>query len=372
MQNFPTEFELVYIAASEYPSTAANSVQVIKQSNAFASMGVKVLLLARERSRDYKDIESIRDEYGLSGRVAMKLMRGWSIFPEILVSLWYPIWLALHASGVVSVIYGRHALGLFACGLFIPRNIPIIFESHGPPKWFESLALRALCFLGRLTRIVAISQSLKEILLRQHSYLRRVDIIVAHDGCDPQDKLPASDSVLRAGYVGSFYRGRGLELIHEVAILCPDVDFHLVGGDASMYESLVGSPPLGNIRCHGRVAPAKLGDYYKFFNVALAPYARKTEIADGTNTVDYMSPLKIFEYMSYGKAVIASNLPVLKEILINDENALFAEPDCPNHWADILNRLRDKSLRERLSSKAQLDSVTHYTWRARAQFVLNL
>lgn len=372
MQNYPTNFVLVYIAASEYPSTAANSVQVIKQSNAFGSIGAKVLLLARERSRDYIGIESIRDEYGVSEHVVIKLMGGWSILPRLFGSLWYPIWLASHIPNMVSVLYGRHALGLFVSGLITQRNVSIIFESHGPLQWFEALVLRAMCFLGRLTRIVAISQSLKEILLSQHSFLRRVDIIVAHDGCDMPNKLQASDSDLRAGYVGSFYKGRGLELIHEVAIRCPDVEFHLVGGDSAKYESIVGLPPLVNIFCHGRVPPAKLSHYYNLFNVALAPYARHIEVADGTNTVDYMSPLKIFEYMSYGQAVIASNLPVLKEILIDDNNALLAEPDSPDHWAEMLNRLRDKDLRERLSNKARLDSVTHYTWQSRAQFVLNL
>ncbi len=372
MQISQVKFQLIYVAASEYPSTAANSVQVIKQCNAFAGIGEKVLLLARERSPDFRGINSIRDDYGVSERVAIKLMRGWPKLPNILNTIWYPIWLALNIPDVMSVLYGRHALGLFTCSLIIPRNIPIIVESHGPPQWFESLVLRLLCFFGRLTRIVAISQSLKEILLNQHSFLRRVDIIVAHDGCDTPNKLQASDFDLRAGYVGSFYKGRGLELIHEVAIRCPDVEFHLVGGDSAKYESIVGLPPLVNIYCHGRVAPAKLSDYYNLFNVALAPYARHIEVADGTNTVDYMSPLKIFEYMSYGQVVIASNLPVLKEILIDDNNALLAEPDSPDHWAEMLNRLRDKSLRERLSTKARLDSITHYTWESRAKFVLNL
>jgi glycosyltransferase involved in cell wall biosynthesis len=371
MTNAKSKVNIVYIAASEFPSNAANSVQVIKQCNAFASIGANVLLLARERSCDFLGVDSVRDQYGISEKVFIKLMHVYNFAPKFIFSLWYPFWLAFHTSDKAHIVYGRHLLGLLVCALFTSRNVPIIFESHGPPQWFESLGLRSLWLLGRLTKIVVISNSLKDILRRRYTYLRRINIVVAHDGCDPTDKLSRPISILRAGYVGSFYRGRGLELLHEVAKICPDIEFHLVGGDEAAYETIVGEVPLANIRCHGRVAPVELGNYYKLFNVALAPYARKVEVADGTNTVDYMSPLKIFEYMGYGKTIIASNLPVLKEILIDGENALLAEPDNPLHWAAMLRILRDQNLRKRLSEKAQFDAITHYTWHARAKLVLN-
>ena len=372
MKKVNSESNLIYLAASEYPSTAANSVQVIKQCNAFTAIGLNVLLLARERRRDFLGTDKVRDEYGISKRISIKLMHIYPIAPRFIISLWYPLWLAFYTSNKkAQIIYGRHMLGLFICGLFTSRNIPIIFESHGPPQWFESLGLRALCLLGRLTRIVVISNSLKNILLLRYTYLRRINIVVAHDGCDATDKLSRTTSILRAGYIGSFYRGRGLELLHEVAKICPDVEFHLVGGDAAAYESIVGAVPLANTQCHGRVAHVNLSNYYKLFNVALAPYARKVQVADGINTVDYMSPLKIFEYMGFGKAIIASNLPVLKEILIDGENALLAEPDSPSHWAAMLSNLRDQNLRKRLGDRARSDAIRYYTWQARAKLVLN-
>ena len=46
----------------------------------------------------------------------------------------------------------------------------------------------------------------------------------------------------------------------------------------------------------------------------------------GINISGYTSPLKLFEYMSHKKAIIASDLPVLKEVL-NNKNSVLVEHD---------------------------------------------
>ena len=67
------------------------------------------------------------------------------------------------------------------------------------------------------------------------------------------------------------------------------------------------------------------------------PYQAKVSIGvKGHDTGRWMSPMKMFEYMAAGVPVISSDLAVLREILINEKNALLVSPPIPlngaKHW----------------------------------------
>ncbi len=84
-----------------------------------------------------------------------------------------------------------------------------------------------------------------------------------------------------------------------------------------------------------------------------------------------MSPLKIFEYMSHGKPIIATDLPVIREVLEHDRNALLAPSGDLNAWEHALRRLvEDPALREHLGGGARKDFEARYSWGARSQAVL--
>ncbi len=72
--------------------------------------------------------------------------------------------------------------------------------------------------------------------------------------------------------------------------------------------------------------------------------------------------------MASRKAIISSKLPVVREIL-NEENAIFADPEAETEWVNAINRLRDEDLRERLAQKAYQDFIERHTWTRRAKLV---
>lgn len=363
---------LIYVSASEYPSSAANSIQVVKQSNAFSHQGYSVTILGRAnyKNKFNVDVGELALEYGTSPNVNLALMKC-RLIPRIFRSAFYPLWVAFSVFNKrPDIVYGRHALGLLSAGL-VSRPNALVFECHGPPGRLESIALRLLVVLNRLDRIVVISNALQNILVSRCPHLQQVDTVVAHDGCERPRLSKEISSELSIGYVGSFYRGRGLDLIAKLAIKLPAVHFHLVGGDEHDFCNITGASASKNITCHGRIAPAELHRYYELFDVALAPYGKSIEVADGTNTVEYMSPLKIFEYMGYGKAVIASDLPALREVLTDRVNAILAKPDDPEDWYNAILVIQDRSTREALIANSIKDALLKHTWDARAKFVLD-
>ena len=106
-------------------------------------------------------------------------------------------------------------------------------------------------------------------------------------------------------------------------------------------------------------------------DVLLAPYQAKVHGVGGRADIGrWMSPLKIFEYMGSDRAMIVSDLPVLREIVTHGETALLAPPDDVNAWVRAVERLRDPAVRETLAKHARERLVARHTWDRRAADVL--
>jgi glycosyltransferase involved in cell wall biosynthesis len=76
------------------------------------------------------------------------------------------------------------------------------------------------------------------------------------------------------------------------------------------------------------------------------------------------SPTKLFEYMAMGKAIVASNLEQIGEVLEHGRTAWLVPPGDADALADGVRRLiDDPSLRAALGGAARTEVVARYTWR---------
>ena len=125
------------------------------------------------------------------------------------------------------------------------------------------------------------------------------------------------------------HTGRGIEIIEALARHYDDVQFNVYGGDPDAVDRRRAKNPLcGNIQFHGHVSYLEARRLMRQQNVLLLPYQRETFLNDGnTNTSNWMSPLKLFEYMSSSVPLVASDLPVLREVITDNINCILAAPD---------------------------------------------
>ncbi len=97
-------------------------------------------------------------------------------------------------------------------------------------------------------------------------------------------------------------------------------------------------------------------------DVAVAPLAY-----DERNVVQGCCPLKLLEYMACGRPIVASDLPVVRELVRDERDALLVPAGAPEALADALLRLLgDEPLRQRLGAQAARRARERFTWR-RAQ-----
>lgn len=89
------------------------------------------------------------------------------------------------------------------------------------------------------------------------------------------------------------------------------------------------------------------------------------------NVVQGCCPIKVLEYMACGRPVVAANLPVVRELVRPDRDALLFTPDDPADLARCLGAvLDDSALAARLGASAAAHVRAHFTWQAAQQQLL--
>ena len=117
------------------------------------------------------------------------------------------------------------------------------------------------------------------------------------------------------------------------------------------------------------------------FDYLIAPYQKKVYVHGAVSenvdkkskleTSKWMSPLKIFEYMGSGRAIISSDIAVLHEVLVNEFNCLVVKPDDLKSWLNAFLKLQnDDTLLYKISKNARKDFLKNYTWSKRVKNIL--
>jgi glycosyltransferase involved in cell wall biosynthesis len=217
-----------------------------------------------------------------------------------------------------------------------------------------------------------------------HMRMRPADVVIAPNGVelerfallpDPEAArcligLRAAPTVLCAGHL---YAGRGADLFLELAKWTPKASFVWVGGrpeDIKTWRARASAEELHNVTFTGFVPNQDLPLYLAAADVLLMPYARSIMGSSGlADSAAVASPMKMFEYMAAGRAILTSDLPVIREVL-DEHNAVFCPPEDIRVWrASLDDLLADSRLRASLAKQARSE-VEQYTWLARAQQIL--
>jgi glycosyltransferase involved in cell wall biosynthesis len=123
----------------------------------------------------------------------------------------------------------------------------------------------------------------------------------------------------------------------------------------------------GKVIFTGAVAHERVPALLDACDILIAPHV---PLADGSEF--FGSPTKIFEYMAMGKAIVASRLGQIGEVLKHEETALLVEPGNVSELAAAIVRVAGSDeLRGRLGPNAREAAVKNHTWGYNARRVLD-
>lgn len=191
-------------------------------------------------------------------------------------------------------------------------------------------------------------------------------------GAEVRREIGISDSEVLAGFVGTFGPWHGVVQLAEAIKLIPAnvrVRFIFVGS-GSLRDQVEGilkaEVEARRVIFTGAVEHERVPALLDACDIVVAPHV---PLADGSDF--FGSPTKIFEYMAMGKAIVASRLGQIGEVLSDEETALLVEPGNVSELAAALVRVTESSeLCARLGPNARAAAVKNHTWRHNARRVL--
>ena len=365
--------KIAAIAGSTIPSDTANSIQVMKACGALAQLGHNLTLIVPGNPKS--SIENLKSHYGLQVEFSIE----WLASSSRRMFTWDAVRRAraLGAELVYSWFPQSAVFGLL-------RGLPAVFEIHiQPTGTFGPIWHRAFKDLRGRKRLVSITDALLKLLERDfHMHFPAEQVVIAPNGVDLErfDSLPDPLTARRQTGLreaptvmctGHLYAGRGAELFLELAASLPQAQFVWVGGrpeDIAAWKSHLQSE---NVSFTGFIPNQELPLYQAAADILLMPYGRSIMGSSGSaDSAAVASPMKMFEYMAAGRAIVSADLPVIREVL-NEKNAIFCKPDEIAEWrAAVESLLADQAHRTDLGNQARRD-VQGYTWLKRAQRILN-
>jgi glycosyltransferase involved in cell wall biosynthesis len=287
-----------------------------------------------------------------------------------------------------DVLYERYNLFLLA-GLLLRRRrgLPMLLEINSPlaaeRSEFGRLQLKAIARRceAALWRGADVVLPVTHVLAAQVREIRKEGgwIQVAPNGADPcrwpdpdtaavaRQRLGLDAGAVVLGFVGFVRAWHGLDWGVEALADLPDNVHLVVVGDGPACAPLQARAEAlgvhGRVHLLGRVPHDQVGAHMRGFDIALQ-----------TASTPYASPLKLFEYMALGRAIIAPDQANIREVLTHGQNALLFKAGREEAFRMALRRLcLDAGLRERLGQNARrtLDE-TPYTWANNATRIVSL
>jgi len=365
---------LLYPVPEILPDPRARFIQIVHTCHALAARGVRVHLLAGVR--DGYGGEDLLRAYGLSPApllriVPMPVLRG-------RISWHAPFHAALLPRATREprgVIFARYLkLARFLLRWRRIHRLPVIFEAHEifhktTEKPGKAAGLKAMeSFVYReADRLVTISDVLSEDL--RELFGRPADAVLP-DGV-PSDFLEIRREEPGNGilYVGQLYPWKGVDVLLRALPRIPDERLIVVGGSGESLDRakrIAGEAGVAErVDFRGTVPHVEVRGFLAAARVAVVPNR-----AEGVSK--YTSPLKLFEAMAAGVPVVASDLPSLREVLRDGENALLVPPGEPEALAGAIRRiLNDNALASRIAARARRDARM-FTWAGRAEKIVSL
>jgi glycosyltransferase involved in cell wall biosynthesis len=290
-----------------------------------------------------------------------------------------------------SFIYQRYSLysflGLRLANLY---RCPLILEFNGSEVWISQnwgtskLAYKKLAHKIELLNlyaanfIIVVSKPLKDELIERGIPSQK--ILVAPNGVDLNMYSPSiSGGQLRSdlhiadkivvGFIGTFGPWHGAQNLvaafADILLRFPDLSnrIHLLMiGEGVLKESCeyISSDRLiqEHVTFTGLIGQEIAPQYLAACDILVCPH-----VPNPDGTPFFGSPTKLFEYLSMGKAIIASDLDQLSDLLVHEKTAILVEPGSTHSLANAIRRLvLDSDLRESLGKNSRDFAENNCSW----------
>ena len=374
--------KIAVITNSRIPSLTANSIQAMKVTQALMQLGHDLRLFAPAETEPATR-ESLLTHYGLRTTPDLELLPSIRLFKRF-----------------DFILHAQRAAKRFNADLiytWLPQSAvlalwmgyPVVLEMHADVAGKMGAWWLRQFWKAKGHKLMTVTTSALRNALERSTKLQFEDdaLLVAPNGVELEryDGLPNPPEArhqlnlpegLTVGFTGHIYPGRGADLLFELAKQMPQVNFLWVGGTPELVDFWRGKltdAKMTNVTMTGFVKHEMIPLYQAASDILLMPYSRSISASSGQDIAEVINPMKMFEYMASGRAIVSADLPSIREVL-NVGNAVFVEAGewemvIGNWRLEIESLLADEPRRQMLASQARKD-VEQLTWVKREERVM--
>jgi glycosyltransferase involved in cell wall biosynthesis len=344
--------ELIYLGRSRIHRNRANLIQTLHTVAALSAIGVKTRLYLPPWHRQVSLEQRLLDmgiDRQIDLRAAQLLHRRWPT----------SVFIRLHK----RLLQQTHAVYVRA------PELSFALASQGIQHHFEVHTLQPIVQKGQLQQLIdyhrkgvidwliPISQSTALSLSKAGADEHRIHVSPSGVALETFQAVPELSMEEwhrpKIVYIGRISQDRGLNILTQLAF--SDLGDVLLVGE---HDDPIPEHP--RLRHQPAVPHRDVAALYTQCQLVLLPYQADLSHADG------ISPMKLFEAMAAGRAIIASDIPPLREILTPGRNALLADPQDPVSWRKAVQKLIEApELAQQMAKQARQDAAA-YDWSSRA------
>lgn len=357
----------------------AEGVHIDAMVSAFRALGhhVRVIGLAAASEGRHRAIDKVRS---LLPRAAFEIASMASNVPDYVETR------RAMARFRPCLLYKRHARNDVAALAAARRlRIPSVLEVnclYATPRYqqFEPLAMPRMTrtFERRALELADLVVTVSTPLARDARAIGHANVIVMPNGADPDSFDPGKadghrvraqyglGDALTIGWAGILREWHGLELLLDAVAAVPSATLLIVGDGRARtaFERRVEDLGLTErVVITGRIAHEQMPDYLAAMDIAV--------VADERTGV--ASPMKLLEYMSMRRAVVAPRTDNIRDLIDEGVDGLLFAPGDGGDLATTVKRLSDDpNLRHVLGARARSKVERERNWVGIASTVLRI
>ncbi len=353
--------KILYIGFSRLHRNRANLIQTLETVNAFNNLGIDICLYLPPSKVRKRSVKHRLISLGINPELKI-------CFSTFLHSRWKKVYYIpffvfyIKQMHNASYIYTRSPEISIGLSFF---NFRHILEIHDVDKMIKEKILTHIIDKhkkGVIESLIPISELASTKLIENGAIEDRVCISRSGFNADIFKNLrkfnPKRLKKTKINYIGKIGMDRGLKIFEAIAEeKIASVNLY---GDQDHFPYKISS----SINTHPFVPHSQVSDLYDESDILIFPYQ------ENLDTINSASPIKLFEALASNRPIIASNIPIMREILVDEYNALLVNPNDKKAWIEAIKRIQnDTELAMKLADNALLTSK-NYSWDKRAEKIL--
>tara|TARA_B110000971_G_C20032236_1_gene512005 strand:- start:2320 stop:3408 length:1089 start_codon:yes stop_codon:yes gene_type:complete len=352
-----------YISEITLPSSSAYAQHVLKISDTFSKF-YKTNLFLFSSNGNYK---AQKKKYLLKNKFNIIPYKKKISKISFLKRLRYSYWVK-NKIEVNSLVLSRSILASLVLSLYKIKNI---LELHHPPSGITK-------YIFNFFRFFKLDSSIKYILISKNlsRFMKIEKSIVLDDAVDIQDYIKYKTKKIKYEftYIGSLFNGKGFEVIDYLSQNFPKNKFYVFGDLTTLDKTIYNLDILKlrkNLFLKGYIEYKKIPKILSMSKFLLMPYQNKVHVnSKDLEVSNFMSPLKLFDYLASSQIIIASKMQVYSHILKDNYNSILVNNSNLNNWKKKINFvLKNKNTLSYLGINSK-KLAFKYTWDKRVKKII--